>query len=56
MFNSGLSVRIGRMLPLALLALLLAGCSSKQEQALDQAKKQAAASGNKSLDTPSRFC
>ena len=45
MFNSGLSVRIVRMLLLALLAVMLAGCSSKQEQALDQAKKQAAASG-----------
>ncbi len=45
MFNSGLSVRIGRMLALALLPVMLAGCSSKQEQALDQAKKQAATSG-----------
>ena len=30
---------------LVLVAVILAGCSSKHEQALDQAKKQAAATG-----------
>jgi len=45
MFNSGSSVRTGRLLVLVLVAVILAGCSSKQEQALDQAKKQAAATG-----------
>ena len=50
MFNSGSGslVRTGRM-PLLMLVLvvaaILSGCSSKQEQALDQAKKQAAATG-----------
>ncbi len=45
MFNSGSLVRTGRLLVLVLVAVILAGCSSKQEQALDQAKKQAAATG-----------
>jgi hypothetical protein len=50
MFNSGsgLLLRTGRMPLLALVlvvAAILSGCSSKQEQALDQAKKQAAATG-----------
>jgi len=49
MFNSGSGslVRTGRMplLVLVLVAAILSGCSSKQEQALDQAKKQAAATG-----------
>ena len=38
-------VRTGWMLALVLVAAILSGCSSKQEQALDQAKKQAAATG-----------
>jgi len=46
MFNSGSLLRAG---PVPVLVLLVAGifsgCSSKQEQALDQAKKQAAATG-----------
>ena len=50
MFNSGSGslVRTGRMplLVLVLVAAILSGCSSKQEQALDQAKKQAAATGH----------
>jgi hypothetical protein len=50
MFNSGSGalVRTGRMPPLVLVlvAAILSGCSSKQEQALDQAKKQAAATGH----------
>ena len=47
MFNSGFLVRTEHMpvLVLVLLAAMLSGCSSKQEQALDQAKKQAAATG-----------
>src|SRR5271157_4269849 len=47
MFNSGSGslVRTGRMLVLVLVAAILSGCNSKQEQALDQAKKQAAATG-----------
>src|ERR1035438_2459777 len=49
MFNSGSGslLRTGRMplLVLVLVAAILSGCSSKQEQALDQAKKQAAATG-----------
>jgi len=45
MFNSGPLVRTGRMLVLVLVAAILSGCSSKQEQALDQAKKQAATTG-----------
>jgi hypothetical protein len=47
MLNSGSLVRIGRMpvLVLVLVAAILSGCQSKQEQALDQAKKQAAATG-----------
>jgi hypothetical protein len=47
MFNSGLLVRTGRMpiLVLVLVAAILSGCKSKQEQALDQAKKQAATTG-----------
>jgi hypothetical protein len=47
MFNSGSLVRIGGMPVLMLLmaATILAGCKSKQEQALDQAKQQAAATG-----------
>jgi hypothetical protein len=44
MFNSGPLVRTGPMLVL-LVAAILSGCSSKQEQALDQAKKQAATTG-----------
>jgi hypothetical protein len=47
MLNSGSLVRMGRMpvLALVLVAAILSGCQSKQEQALDQAKKQAAATG-----------
>ena len=48
MFNSGSLVRSGwmQMLILALLvAGILSGCESRQEKALDQAKKQAAATG-----------
>jgi hypothetical protein len=47
MFNSGSLVRTGRMpvLVLVLVAAILSGCKSKQEQALDQAKKQAATTG-----------
>jgi len=47
MFNSRSSLHAG-LLPVLLLMLvagILSGCSSKQEQALDQAKKQAAATG-----------
>src|SRR5271157_958766 len=47
MFNSGSGslVRTGRMLVLVLVAAILSGCKSEQEQALDQAKKQAATTG-----------
>jgi hypothetical protein len=47
MFNAGLLVRTGRMplLMLVLVAAMLSGCKSKQEQALDQAKQQAATTG-----------
>ena len=47
MLNSCSFVRIGRMpvLVLVLVAAILSGCQSKQEQALDQAKKQAATTG-----------
>src|SRR5664280_620331 len=47
MFNSGFLVRTGRfpVLSLVLVAGILSGCASKQEKALDQAKKQAAATG-----------
>jgi hypothetical protein len=47
MFNSGSLLRAGSLpvLVLVLLAGILSGCSSKQERALDQAKKQAAATG-----------
>ncbi|MGB7548943.1 MAG: hypothetical protein WBM14_14435 [Terracidiphilus sp.] len=47
MFNSDSLVRTGRMpvLLLVLIAASLSGCRSKQEQALDQAKKQAATTG-----------
>ena len=47
MFNAGSLVRTGRMpvLMLVLAAAMLSGCKSKQEQALDQAKQQAAATG-----------
>jgi len=45
MFNSGSLVRAGRIPLLLLLAAVLSGCGSKQEQALDEAKKQAAATG-----------
>ncbi len=47
MFNSGFLTRTGRLPAFALLlaAAMLSGCQSKQDQALDQAKKQAAASG-----------
>ncbi len=61
MFNSGSLVHAGRMpaldpggkgpslgtpfLALVLVAAILSGCTSKQEKALDQAKKQAAATG-----------
>jgi hypothetical protein len=47
MFNSHSSARTGWVAVLVLLmaAGLLAGCKSKQEQALDQAKQQAAATG-----------
>ena len=47
MFNSGSLFRTGRMpvLVLVLVAAILSGCESKQEQALDQAKKQAATTG-----------
>ncbi len=47
MFNSGSLVRTGRM-PLLLLVLvagILSGCESKQQKALDQAKAQAAKTG-----------
>ncbi len=47
MFNSDSLINAGRMpiLMLVLVAGLLAGCQSKQDQALDQAKKQAAITG-----------
>jgi len=47
MFNSGSLLRAGPLpvLVLVLAAGILSGCGSKQEQALDQAKKQAAATG-----------
>ncbi len=47
MFNSRSLVRAGRMpvLLLVLVAGILSGCKSKQEQALDQAKTQAAKTG-----------
>ncbi|MGD0890389.1 MAG: hypothetical protein ABR923_02560 [Terracidiphilus sp.] len=47
MFNSGLFFRTGRapLLMLALAAGILTGCESKQEKALDQAKAQAAKTG-----------
>ena len=47
MFNSGSLFRTGRMpvLVLVLVAAILSGCKSKQEQALDQAMKQAATTG-----------
>jgi len=47
MFNSGSLVRTGRMpvLVLVLVAAILSGCKSKGEQALDQAKRQAATTG-----------
>lgn len=49
MFNSGSLVRTGRMhvlvLVLVLVATILSGCKSKEEQAVDQAKKQAATTG-----------
>jgi hypothetical protein len=45
MFNSGTLNRSQRWLVLLLVAGILSGCASKQEKALDQAKKQAAATG-----------
>jgi hypothetical protein len=45
MFNSGSLVRAGRIPVLVLVAAVLSGCSSKQEQALDEAKKQAVTTG-----------
>lgn len=49
MFNSGSLVRTVRMpvlvLVMVLVATILSGCKSKEEQALDQAKKQAATTG-----------
>ena len=47
MFNSGLFVRTVRfpVLAVVLVAGILSGCGSKQEKALDQAKKQAVATG-----------
>jgi hypothetical protein len=47
MFNSGSLIRKGPLplLVLVLVAGILSGCSSKQERALDQAKRQAAATG-----------
>jgi len=47
MINSGLIARTGRisLFALVLVAGILSGCQSKQDQALDQAKKQAAATG-----------
>jgi hypothetical protein len=47
MFDSGLLVRVGRIpvLMLVLAAGILSGCESKQEKALDQAKAQAAKTG-----------
>ena len=47
MFHTGSLIRIGRVpvLVLVLAASILSGCKSQQDQALDQAKKQAAATG-----------
>ena len=46
MFNSGSLVRAGRIAVLLLVvAGTLSGCKSRQEQALDQAKAQAAKTG-----------
>jgi hypothetical protein len=47
MFNSGFVVRSSRtpMLMLTLAIALLAGCESKQDKAIDQAKKEAAKTG-----------
>jgi hypothetical protein len=49
MLIDGLMVRTGRMpvLVLVIVAAMLSGCTSRQERALDQAKKQAAATGPK---------
>ncbi len=43
MFFSRSLIRTGRLLALVLVAAVLVGCKSKEDQALDQAKKQAAA-------------
>jgi hypothetical protein len=45
MINSSFLSRAGRVLALVLVVGILAGCASKQEKALDQAKKQAVATG-----------
>jgi hypothetical protein len=47
MFNTGSLIRIRRvpLLMLVLLVAMLSGCKSKQEQALNQAKQQATATG-----------
>jgi len=45
MFESSFSVGTGRILALVLVAGIVSGCASKQEQALNQAKTQAAKTG-----------
>jgi hypothetical protein len=45
MINSGSLMRTGPVLALMLVAAILSGCKSREVQALDQAKKQAAATG-----------
>lgn len=45
MVNSGLLVGKGQLLALVLAAVVLSGCASKQDKAIDQAKAQAAQTG-----------
>ena len=45
MFNSSSFVRSGRLLALVLSAGLFSGCASRQQKALEQARAQAAKTG-----------
>ena len=45
MFNSRIRIRAGLFTALMLMAVILSGCKSKMDQALEQARKQAAATG-----------
>jgi PBP1b-binding outer membrane lipoprotein LpoB len=45
MLNSGIRIRAGLFIALMLMAVILSGCKSKMDLALEQAKKQAAATG-----------